>query len=189
VEETPQEPLPKRRRTHWIVDPAAQLGAVFTVVGIGATFLFFGVVIRFWNLRDGSIGLDSERASALALVADALFITFALVAVGVYVVWLTHRFVGPARVIRTALEGMAAGDHGRRLTLRKRDFLKDVAAAAGTVSVRMRSERDTTSALVDAIGPALEQGDVEAARAALRAFERRGDAAPAEPPRAATVVD
>lgn len=189
MDETPQEPLPKRKRTHWIVDPAAQLGAVFTVVGIGATFLFFGVLTRFWNLHDGSSGLDSDRAGELALAADVLFVTFALIAVGVYVVWLTHRFVGPARVIRNALAGMATGIHGRRLTLRKRDFLKEVAAAADAVSERMRSERQATAALVEAVGPALERGEVEAARAALRAFERRGDAAPAQGPRAATVGD
>ena len=189
MNETPQEPLPKRKRTHWIVDPAAQLGAVFTVIGIGATFLFFGVLIRFWNLHDGSNGLDSDHAGELALAADFLFVTFALIAVGVYVVWLTHRFVGPARVIRNALTGMATGIHGRRLSLRKRDFLKEVAAAADAVSERMRSEHEATAALVESIGPALERGDVEAARAALRAFERRGDAAPSEGPRAATFGD
>lgn len=184
MSDTPQRAWPRGRRKTWIVDPATQLRAVFTVIGIGATFLLFGIVARFWNLRDGSAGLDSDQAGRLALLADALFVVFALGAVGVYVVWLTHRFAGPARVIRTALEGMAEGDFGRRLTLRKRDFLKDVAAAAAEVARTMRADRTAASELVAAVNAALERGDSEAARAALLEFQRR-TAAPVEPVEAA----
>jgi hypothetical protein len=42
-------------------------------------------------------------------------------------VLLSHRFVGAALVLRRAIAGMRSGDHSCRLTLRKTDFLHDVA--------------------------------------------------------------
>ena len=61
------------------------------------------------------------------------------------------------------------GDFGRRLRLRKGDFLKDVAAAAGTVARTMEADRARTDALVAAVSAALDRGDVTDATLA-RAF-------------------
>jgi methyl-accepting chemotaxis protein len=173
------EPRRMNRRKKLLVDPLLQGRAVFSVIGIAAGFVLIWVASAFWG-RSPDDQLSSEAASNLALVVDATFVVIGVAAISIYVLWITHRFVGPARVIRHALAGMAEGDFGRRLKLRKDDFLKDLAAAAATVARTMQSDRSRSAELVTALDHALGAGDVAAARAALLAW-RTPPAAVVEP--------
>jgi hypothetical protein len=180
--ETPQEPLRRQRRTKFIVDPAMQLGAVFSVVGIAAGFLLIWFVVQLGGAERGTKELTGDQASRLSLLADGLFVTLALLTVAVYVVWLTQRVAGPARAIKAALEGMLVDDFDRRLRLRRKDFLKDVAVAAERVGRRMSSQRDETAAFLAELDAHLKRGDVESAARAASLFRDRAlrdDGAPA----------
>lgn len=158
------------RRKKLMVDPLVQGRAVFSVIGIASAFVLIWVASSFWG-RAPDDQLTSEDASNLARLVDATFIVIGVAAISIYVLWITHRFVGPARVIRHALAGMTEGDFGRRLKLRKDDFLKDLAATAATVAQTMKSDRARSAELVTALEAALGRGDVEAARAALLAWK------------------
>lgn len=163
------EPRKVNRRRKLCVDPLLHGRAVFSIVGIAAAFVLVWVASSFWG-RSPDDQLSSDDAANLRLLVEISFVLIGVVALAIYVLWVLHRFVGPARVIRHALAGMAEGDFGRRLKLRKDDFLKDVAAAAATVAQRMQADRQRSAEFVAALDRALEQGDVEAARAALLVF-------------------
>ena len=162
----PHEPRPWKRRKTLVVDPLVQGRAVLSIVGIIAGFVTIGVGSTFWG-RSPDDQLTSDAASNLAHVVDAAIVVIGVVAIAIYVLWIMHRFLGPARVIRHALAGMAEGDFGRRLKLRKGDYLKDVAAAAATVAQKMQAERVRSDELFAVVESALSRGDVAAARAAL----------------------
>jgi hypothetical protein len=131
----PHEPRTWKRRKTLVVDPLVQGRAVLSIVGIIAGFVTIGVGSSFWG-RSPDDQLTSEAATNLAHVVDAAIVVIGVVAIAIYVLWVMHRFLGPARVIRHALAGMVEGDFGRRLQLRKGDYLKDLAAAR-----RPRAER------------------------------------------------
>jgi methyl-accepting chemotaxis protein len=170
VDGEPQEPVRHRRRRTLIVDRSMQMGAVAAVAGIGAGFVLLWVISRMWSSSPRMGELTGDEASTLAMLADALYIALALAAVVIYVVWLTHRVAGPARVIRHALDGMVANDFGRRLTLRRKDFLKDVAASAANVAAKMRSDRDGVSTLIQELEGLLERSDAASALCVLHSF-------------------
>ncbi|MEE9393966.1 MAG: hypothetical protein V3W41_15805 [Planctomycetota bacterium] len=69
-------------------------------------------------------------------------------------VLLTHRVFGAEYVIRTALEGFVVGDHRRRLSLRKHDYLCELAKTCRLVSLRMESRE----AILEAIRKAVDEG-------------------------------
>jgi hypothetical protein len=179
----PHEPRTWKRRKTLVVDPLVQGRVVLSIVGIVAGFVMIGVASSFWG-RSPDDQLTSEAASDLARVVDAAFVVVGVAAILIYVLWIMHRFLGPARVIRHALAGMAEGDFGRRLKLRKDDFLKDVAATAATLAEKMRADRARNDELVAALESALGRGDVAAARAALLASQAPPSAvvAPVAPP-------
>lgn len=166
----PVQPIAHHRRRTFIVDKSMQLGAVFAVVGIGAGFALIGVVTKIWGGDDHADGLTSDEASRLAFLVDGLFVALAVAAVAVYIVWLTHRVAGPARVIRQALEGLLVNDFGRRTRLRKKDFLKDVAESAGKVAQKLRVEREELRTLTAELDRFLARGEIEPARQSLRSF-------------------
>src|SRR5262249_48938453 len=168
----------KRRRT-LVVDPLVQGRIVFSVIGIAAGFVLIWVASYFWG-RSPDDQLTSEGAHDLASLVDAILFVIGVVAIAIYVLWGTHRFVGPARVIQHALAGMVEGDYGRRLRLRKDDFLKDVAATAATVAQKMRTDRARSDEFAAALESALGRGDVAAARAAFLVW-RAAPAAAAAP--------
>jgi hypothetical protein len=166
----PHEPRPWKRRKTLVVDPLVQGRAVLTIVGIIAGFVMIGVGSSFWG-RSPDDQLTSDAASTLAHIVDAAIVVIGVVAIAIYVLWIMHRFLGPARVIRHALAGMVEGDFGRRLQLRKGDYLKDLAATAETVAQKMRDDRARSDELFAVLESALRRGDVAAARAALLASQ------------------
>jgi methyl-accepting chemotaxis protein len=158
------------RRSKLLVDPMTQLGAVFGVVGIAASFILVWIAARVFGGGAAAEELSSDAASRLAALAEALFVAIGVAVIAIYVIWLTHRFAGPARVLRDALARMAEGDFGGRLKLRPRDFMKDVAVEVARVGRSIRDDRRAALSAVDSAERALAAGDATTARAILKEF-------------------
>ena len=77
---------------------------------------------------------------ATLLISLALFVSFAL--------YISHRFAGPEVKIVRALQRLANGDTEISVTLRKGDYLKDIAAAVNRAAAAWQdSAREVTSAV------------------------------------------
>jgi len=158
----------RTRRRMFVLDDPSQSSSILCVLGVLAAGALFGAV-AFWLLTGTSVlGRSTVAHAAPALIAALLgcFIVTGLVAAPV-VMRLTHRFVGPAHVMRRALHGMRLGDYGCRLKLRHGDFLK---ALAREIDLHRSdiARRDVERAqLLTQLLRLLELGDAEGARARL----------------------
>ncbi len=92
---------------------------------------------------------------AVLLVGIAILVVVSLL--------LTHRIAGPAFVLERALRAMLRRDYSARIHLRRRDYLKPLAASVEELRVELERRRE----ILDAVRDALEEGSVEKARAAF----------------------
>ena len=86
-----------------------------------------------------------------------------MVAITTSCVVLSHRFVGPAFVVRRALQGIMEGRFDERLELRGSDYLQDLAATAR----ELRSFIEARDGQLADVRGLLDDGKVEEARALL----------------------
>jgi hypothetical protein len=116
------------RRRQYVIDGPMQYGAAAQLlVGLGLIGLLFGVGM-FVFLGDGAMsGMNLTVIREFLLMANAIYFVLAAVILAVLTLLLTHRFAGPAYVMDQAAKGMLKGDYGRRLALRKRDYMKGLA--------------------------------------------------------------
>jgi hypothetical protein len=164
-----QSPLTRRRRRIFILDPSMRWPALVAIGGISAAA---GLLLWMRSVLFGesSANVSSDDLGRLALVWHGLYFVTALGAVVWYAVILSHRVAGPTRVIEHALEGILQNDFERRLTLRKKDQLKGIAAGVEQVARRIQFERDDLKAFVQELSACLAREDVAGARRALASF-------------------
>ncbi|MHC4547315.1 MAG: hypothetical protein ACYTEZ_00945 [Planctomycetota bacterium] len=149
------------RRRRYLIDWKPQLGVVFQIVGVlcGVCVIYaLGVTFLMRNEALFEVGADRFRQALLEVNAVYLAVSagiFSLLAIG-----LTHRFVGPAFAMRRAVEAMKKGDYSARLTLRRRDYLKELAASLSDLREQMR-ERDQVVADLERC---LQENDIAAAK-------------------------
>jgi hypothetical protein len=177
----PQEPVKNRRRSV-LVDPSMQWAAALAVGGVVAGFLILFSVTRFLRWGSDAADLTGEEAAFAAILWNGLSIAFVVVAVMVFMVHLTHRVAGAARVLEHAIDGLVEGDLERRRTLRRKDYLQRLATGVGRLAEKMKGDDAHLRAALDRIESALRDGDVGKAREAIGALrgERRAPQAVAE---------
>jgi hypothetical protein len=161
----------KHRRRIYMVDRKLQLTVAGQLLGVlaGVAVLYVvGVLLLAGD--DGTEGLTAGEV----LHANLIYFLLAAAILGVVALLITHRIAGPAFVVERALRAMMRGDHTSRLELRKRDYLKPLAA----VVEELREELQRRARTCEELKAALDRGDLEAARAAAG---RLGPVASAEP--------
>lgn len=150
----------KRRRTRLIIDKPAQLAMALTVTGMTAA----GIVVLMASMYvlpmeeyfDHFSGQDMRRALLIIL---GTFFGLTVIGITLSCVVLSHRFVGPAYVVRMALDAMKDGNYDTRLTLRNNDYLQDLAESARG----LRDELVARDETMNEVRARLAEGDVEAA--------------------------
>jgi hypothetical protein len=166
---------PDRRRTFVLDDPSQSTSiiAVLSVLGAGA---LFGGIAFFLLGRPNVLGHATVADAAPTLIAALVgcFVVAGLVAAPV-VMRLTHRYVGPAYVMRRALRGMRLGDYGCRLTLRKDDFLQSLAKEIETHRSDIARRDVERARLLHRLRQMLDDGDIAGARAHLGRLVDRDD--------------
>lgn len=142
---------PKVLRRKYLIDRPTQLRLVGKLV-FGLAVLTGANLLGLWITFAGDAGDSMSPALREALVRSVLgfFLVSSVMTVLLGVI-LTHRFVGPAYVMRQAVEGMLVGDYSRRLTLRKGDFLQDLAAKLASLRDHFGArEREVATAVAEA---------------------------------------
>lgn len=129
------------RRTKYLINGRLQLAVTFQLTYV---MLAMGVIHALaLSLIPASTIYDMSGPEVLQVLMMATAAYFILTTA---ILWLlaivsTNRIAGPVYVIREALIAMHKGDYSKRVSLRRRDHLKDVAATVADMQKQLR-ERD-----------------------------------------------
>lgn len=130
---------PRTIRKQYLVDGRMQLSVALSMGS--ALLLFTGVsvgTVLFATADD--LGPDSDALRRTGLVVTGAYFLLVFAVTMVCGVIATQRIAGPARVIEQAVRGMREGDWDRRLTLRRRDHLKSLAAELAALRDELRAQ-------------------------------------------------
>ena len=73
--------------------------------------------------------------------------------------------------MKGAIDGMLEGDYGRRLNLRKKDYLKDLAASIDQMRHTWVRHEESSRQTLDQLEKALAAGDVDEAKNLVQAMQ------------------
>ena len=122
--------LSKRKRKQYLIDSSFQFQYMFTWLIIMLLFIVVvigGLILGLKMIyKSETYGL-SEIAFMLKL--DAVFIVFITIAIGIYLLLLSHRIAGPAYRLEKSIQQIIEGDYDFSVNLRQKDYLKNVADA------------------------------------------------------------
>lgn len=155
------------RRRRYVIDRSLQMGVAAQVLtGIGGVALLCAAALYVFLGGTAVPGLDPLRQ--FLLIANATYFVLAAGILTLLTILITHRFAGPAYVIRLAIAGMLEGDYGRRLRLRKKDYLKPLAADFDTLRHHWVRHEEETRRLLGDLDAALDDEDLESAKVLAR---------------------
>ena len=169
------------RRHQYLIDRPSQIATAWRVFGVLALIgvLYAGAVVVL-------SGPDAHGGDSLATSAALLLTVHAscMVLGGALLLWtlvrLTHRYAGPAHVMKDALAGMRKGEYGMRLSLRDGDFLVELADEIEALRCEIATRDVAHMRTVHRLERALEEHDDPAVIDALRVL---GGSLPSMPPK------
>ena len=165
------------KRTTFILDREWQLAAFRNMAGVA---LCAGVVQSLLLYSISSLDpverWSGEQIGYAALAANTAYIGLVFFAIWVVAIRLTHSVVGPAMVIRRAVQGMTDGDYDHRLTLREKDYLKDLAASVQDLP----HELEARDELARQLSAALHAGDSDRALSLANRLDRQAEPSSSE---------
>ncbi len=129
------------RRKKYLINGRLQLAVTFQLTYV---MLAMGVIHALsLSLITASTVYDMRGPEVLQvmMMATGLYFILTTAILWIYAIVSTNRIAGPVYVIREALIAMHKGDYSKRVTLRRRDHLKDVAATVADMLNQLR-ERD-----------------------------------------------
>jgi Skp family chaperone for outer membrane proteins len=158
-----EQATPKKRYRRWryIIDWRQQMGFTVEIVAVlCGVCVIYSVGVHYLLGNESLFQVSIDRFREVVLRVNAVYLAvssgiFSLMAIG-----LTHRFVGPAFNMRRVLKGMIKGDYSRKVHLRKRDYLKDLATEINTLREQLQEQQ---SAVRD-LERCLQEKDYDAAR-------------------------
>jgi len=162
----------KKRRRSIVIDSSMQWSAALTVGGVIAATLVLMSITRAVLSSSDAGDISGEKAAHLAWIWNGVFVGFVLAAVMTFVLVLTHRVAGPARVLQRAIEGFCASDFERRASVRRGDYLRSLSASVVRLGRKMRNDRQRLRVELDRVVRALAVGDAALAHQLLDKFRR-----------------
>lgn len=140
---SPTDYLPKERRTIYVVDRDFQFRYLTNWIFMTIAFiaLIVGVVMAGAHLLHGVSSQQAFSTLSFMLKMNGLFVILLTVFMGLYTILLSHRVAGPAYRLTQCLKRMIGGSYGFTVTLRKKDYLKDVAADMNLLLVDLRTRQ------------------------------------------------
>jgi hypothetical protein len=175
-----EQPTPKKRYRRWryIIDWRQQMGFTVEIVAVlCGVCVIYSVGVHYLLGNETLFQVSIERFREVVLRVNAVYLAvssgiFSLMAIG-----LTHRFVGPAFNMRRVLKAMIKGDYSRKVHLRKRDYLKDLAAEVNTLRESLLEQQE----VVRDLERCLQEKDIEAARELVTRLKKEPPADEGEP--------
>jgi len=137
------------RRRRYIVKKEFQLryvGLILAIVLVSALISGYTIYYNSWVLlgdKLANVYPQGRLVHMLRSVTGKLALNMALVAIlcaGIGVI-ASHRIAGPIDKMKRFIDDVAKGDYSRRLRLRKKDELKDLAESLNRLVDRLESEK------------------------------------------------
>jgi hypothetical protein len=129
------------RRRHVLVDPAFQLQylkmGLLTAAAIAVPAMFLVVVLVARPIADS----DAQRMLVSLAVGMALFVVLYAFLIGLLNVVMTHRVAGAARKLHGRLLDLIEGRWDGEVTLRKSDYLQNLASGLNDLACALRHKR------------------------------------------------
>ena len=131
----------EKRRSFW-VDEKWQSSIASHLIVSAMFVVALTQVIMIWVLSSGESPdeMSSGEWRLAAMVTSALQLVLLVGAMWRTAIRITHSVAGPACVIERAVDAMCEGRFDSRLTLRKGDALKSLAAAVKRLSDRLQQQ-------------------------------------------------
>jgi len=168
---------PRHRRRRYLVDAGLQVAIALQLLGVLAGIGLLYTVGLFVLPDESALGaLAPAELRRVLLKANAIYFALGGAIICVLAILLTHRPAGPALVLRRAVEAMRRGDFDERLSLRRRDYFKPLAAALAELRADLLARDEERARALADLSRCLEEGDIEAARelvARLRSLDAR----------------
>jgi uncharacterized Tic20 family protein len=160
----------RTRRWRYIVDWKPQLGFVAEVVGVLIGVCVAFAVITFLlvlDRNDATAKLRPEEVWGFLLQITFIFMAVSSVVFVLLSIAISHRFLGPALVIGRAVQAMIDGWYDRRFKLRRRDYLKPLAAQVEKLAETLAAREDERNQIMESLYECLDTNELDAARAML----------------------
>lgn len=147
----------QRQLKNYLLDPSRQLRSAWLFVvlcvlyAIGIAWVFLNTlyqqhafVMTYLDDADAASFLDVFQNPIIVsgLVQAASLSLLFLLSVIVVTVLFTHRVFGPLVPIQRQVAAMQSGDYSKRINLRRKDELKDLAEAINLLASQLDKERD-----------------------------------------------
>lgn len=160
----------RTRRWRYIVDWKPQLSFVAEVVGVLVGVCIAFAVVTFLlvlNRNDATAKLHPDEIWSFLLQITAIFMVVSTVVFVLLSIAISHRFLGPALVIRRAVQAMTDGWYDRRVRLRRRDYLKPLAARVEELSAVLATREAEQDQIIEDLHRCLDENNLDTARALL----------------------
>lgn len=150
---SPTDFLPKERRTIYVVDRDFQFRYLTNWIFMTLAFiaLIIGVVFAGAHLLHGVSTQQAFSTLSFMLKMNGLFVILLTVFMGLYTILLSHRVAGPAYRLTQCLKKTIRGSYDFTVTLRKKDYLKDVAADMNLLLVDLRKRQAKVKEAIEAV--------------------------------------
>jgi uncharacterized Tic20 family protein len=171
-----RDPNQRIRRWRYLVDWKPQLGFVAEIVGVLCGVCIAFAVITFLlvlDRNDASANVRPEEIWNFLLQITAIFMVVSTVVFVLLSIAISHRFLGPALVIRRAVQAMIDGWYDRRFKLRRRDYLKPLARKIEELACVLATREAAQDQIVEDLHQCLDKSDIDTARALLDRLQEK----------------
>ena len=153
------EPKPQNHKRHnFILDRAWQLAVFRNVAGVALAAGLLQMVFTYAiSSQDPLDRRSGEQIGYLAFAANGWFLALMFFGLWAVMARVTHAVVGPAMVIKRAVDGLVVGEFDNRLTLRKRDYLKELAASVKVLHDQLKAREEISRELVETLARTIHQ--------------------------------
>lgn len=188
---------PDERRTTYLVDPQFQFQYLLvwglTAVVFITAFALAVFVLHQWGAFGGEVeGMFISGGYVIPFVAGlAAFIVLYALLMGVISLGSTHRVAGAAYRLEQCVSQIARGDYEFTVTLRKKDYLQNIAESLNEMIAVLRRRRASAAQAAERLealesrlirGETLTPADVQALSEVARALRQSTAIAPAAEP-------
>ncbi|MBI4576109.1 MAG: hypothetical protein HY722_07600 [Planctomycetes bacterium] len=146
---------PSYRRRQFIVDKELQyhylsawLVSAFLMICVFGFFVILFKVVP----AEQVIHREGLRNLYLALICNAFILILFALMMGLHGVMHTHRIAGAAYHLKRGLTKLLRRDYTYTITLRKRDYLKELAGSLNDLTVGLRADQERLRALAEDLG-------------------------------------
>ncbi len=156
-----REPRPKYKRRKLIVNRKQQMMLIVPVLGALLATALVGVAANMMLPSSEVFGkLTGDQVRTMLVRVNIACLVSTFVAVGLILVVISHRVVGPSMVMEGTLRGMAKGEFDRRTQIRKKDYLQGLSQALTELNGSLRRRHVLTEEFVSQLRDRVDESDL-----------------------------